>query len=391
MIEKSAFALTDELIEIRRELHRIPEICFEEYKTSAFIQNKLTEYGIPFQIMAKTGVVGLIQGEKPGKTILLRADMDGLPIQEEADVPYTSEHEGFMHACGHDVHVTCLLGAAKLLYNMKSSLSGNVKLVFQPAEEGEGGALPMIKAGVLENPHVDAAFALHVEPLAEVGTLQFKNGSIMASPDDFEFTVFGKGGHGGAPHKCVDPILAAAMIINNFQAVVSRDMNPMLPCVVSVCAIHAGTCHNVIPDSAHVLGTARALDPDTRRFLAERLEKVAVDTAKALRAECEFTFEPLYPPVINDKEMTALAAEAAKELQCIRENIWLEEASMAGDDFSYFIENIPGSYFKLGVGNKEDGICEPIHSSKFRIDEKALPIGTAVLTQIAVKYLDNSQ
>lgn len=389
MIEDYAVAMIDELVEMRRELHKIPETCFEEYKTSAYIQNKLKAYGIPFQIIANTGIVALIQGGMPGKTVLLRADMDALPMQEEADVPYASEHSGFMHACGHDAHVTCLLGAAKLLNDRKSTISGNIKLVFQPAEEGEGGALPMIQAGILENPHVDAAFALHVEPLAETGTLQFKNGAIMASPDDFEFTVLGKGGHGGAPHKCVDPILTASMIIQNFQAVVSRNINPMIPVAVSVCAIHAGTCHNVIPDSAHVLGTARSFDSDTRRFLANRLKEVAETTAKTMGASCDFTFEPLFPPVINDRELTELAAEAVNDLRCVKKIVWLEEASMAGDDFSYFLEKVPGSYFKLGVGNKKEGVCEPIHSSKFKIDENALPIGVAALSKIALDYLND--
>ena len=389
MIEKQAFAIWDELVSIRRALHKIPELCFQEFQTSALIQKALKSYGIPFQVIAKTGVAGLITGGRPGKTILLRADIDALPIQEESGVSYASEHPGYMHACGHDVHTACLLGAAKILNAMKNDLPGNIKLIFQPAEEGEGGALPMIEAGVMENPHVDAAFALHVEPLAETGTLQFKTGSIMASPDDFEFTVYGKGGHGGNPHKCVDPILTAAMIINNMQSVVSRNINPMTPCAVSVCAIHGGNCHNVIPDSVQVLGTARSLDPGTRKLLATQLENVAVNTAAAMGARCAFTFSPLFPPVINDQAMTKLAADAAAELDCVREISWLEEASMAGDDFAYFIENTPGAYFKLGVGNRNGGICEPIHSAKFQADESALPIGAAVLANIAYQFLNS--
>ena len=388
MIETSAMQMKEELIALRRALHKIPETEFEEYQTTKFIQNQLAAWEIPYQVLAKTGVVALISGKRPGKTILLRADIDGLPMQELAEVSYKSQRDGFMHACGHDVHTACLLGAAKILREHSQELAGNVKLVFQPAEEGDGGALPMIDAGVLENPPVDAAFALHVEPLAETGTLQFKNGPIMASPDNFSITITGKGGHGAAPHKCVDPILTAAKIIENMQALISRELNPMTPAVVSVCSLHAGTCHNVIPDTAELLGTARSLTPQAREFLATRMEEIATNTANAMGAECKFQFDRLFPPVINDKTITEFAANAAKQLSCVKQVEWLDDASMAGDDFAYFLQKVPGSYFKLGVGNKAAGICEPIHSSKFRVDEDALPIGTAVLAKIAIDYLN---
>lgn len=389
MIEKAAMEMQAELVQLRRALHKIPEIGYQETKTTRLIQDQLTAWGIPFEVIAKTGVVAQIIGANPGKTILLRADMDALPMQEEIDLEYKSTHDGYMHACGHDVHTACLLGAAKLLHDRRDTLCGNVKLVFQPDEEGDGGALPMIEAGILENPKVDAAFALHVEPLAEVGTLQFKNGPIMASPDNFSFTVTGKGGHGATPHTCIDPILTAAKIIENLQNVVSRNLNPMTPAVVSVCSIHGGTCYNVIPDTVEVLGTARSLTPQTREFLAKQLEKVAVKTAQAMGATCEFCFNPLFPPVINDKDMTALVAKTAEQLSGVNQIEWLEEASMAGDDFAYFLEKVPGSYFKLGVGNKAAGICEPIHSSKFQVDENALSIGVAMLAQIAVNFLND--
>ncbi len=387
MLQEKALAMSDELIEVRRKLHRIPETAFEEVQTSKFIQNKLTEYGIPFEVVAKTGVVGLIKGGKQGKTVLLRADIDGLPITEEAAVDYKSEIDGHMHACGHDIHTTCLLGAAKLLNDIKSELCGNVKLVFQPAEEGVGGALPMINDGVMENPHVDAAFALHVEPMEEVGNIQIRDGAIMASPDDFELTVHGVGGHGAYPHTCVDPIVTASMIVNAYQTIVSRHFDPMTPAVVSVCSFNAGSCTNVIPDSAHLTGTARSLDKQTREKLMYLLEKIAVDTAASMGAKCEFEFKPLYPPTINSKAMNKIVTGAAEKLDIVKNVVELESASMAGEDFAYFIERVPGAYFKLGVGNKAKGINYPIHSPKFTADESALPIGAALMAQIAADYL----
>lgn len=383
MIKQIADNMLEELIQIRRELHKIPETAFEEYQTSQYIKDRLDEFDIPWVSMAKTGVVGLIQGNHPGKTLLIRADIDGLPITEESGVPFASERHGFMHACGHDVHVTCLLGAAKLLNSLKEQLHGNVKLVFQPAEEGVGGALPMIKEGVMENPSVDGAIALHVEPLEAVGNVQLKNGPVMASPDDFKLTVRGVGGHGASPHTCVDPILVGSMIVNAYQTIVSRHFDPMTPCVVSVCSFHSGSCTNAIPDTATLTGTARSLNHETRQKLTQLLEKIAVETAQSMGAACDFEFLPLYPPTINAPEMNDLIANAC-DLSGVK-TVELERASMAGDDFAYFCECVPGSYFKLGVGNETAKY--PIHSPKFQADENALPVGVAILAQAAVLYL----
>ncbi len=383
MIKQIADNMLEELIQIRRELHKIPETAFEEYQTSQYIKDRLDEFDIPWVSIAKTGVVGLIQGNHPGKTLLIRADIDGLPITEESGVPFASERHGFMHACGHDVHVTCLLGAAKLLNSLKEQLHGNVKLVFQPAEEGVGGALPMIEEGVMENPSVDGAIALHVEPLEAVGNVQLKNGPVMASPDDFKLTIRGIGGHGASPHTCVDPILVGSMIVNAYQTIVSRHFDPMTPCVVSVCSFHSGSCTNAIPDIATLTGTARSLNHETRQKLTQLLEKIAVETAQSMGAACDFEFLPLYPPTINAPEMNDLIANAC-DLSGVK-TVELERASMAGDDFAYFCERVPGSYFKLGVGNKTAKY--PIHSPKFQADENALPVGVAILAQAAVLYL----
>ena len=387
MIEEKAFQIKDELISIRRHLHRTPETDFEEIKTSSFIRSKLDDYGIPYTTSAKTGTVALIKGKNSNKTVLLRADIDGLPIKDESKFEIKSEREGYMHACGHDIHATCLLGAAKILNDIKDELNGNVKLVFQPAEEGVGGALPMIEDGILENPHVDAAFALHVEPLEKTGNIQIKDGSIMASPDDFKIVVHGVGGHASAPEKCVNPVTIGTAIITEFEklnATVLKDK----PCVMTVCYFNGGTCNNAIPQTAEIMGTARSLDNETREMLIELLDKTAHETAKKHGTTIDFTFNKLFPPVVNNSEMNDVIRNSAKKLTCINEVVTLDKPAMAGDDFSYFGENVPSAYFKLGVGNVEKRAVYPIHSPKFIADEDALPIGSAILSQTAVDYLD---
>ena len=387
MIEEKAFQIKDELISIRRHLHRTPETDFEEIKTSSFIRSKLDDYGIPYTTSAKTGTVALIKGKNSNKTVLLRADIDGLPIKDESKFEIKSEREGYMHACGHDIHATCLLGAAKILNDIKDELNGNVKLVFQPAEEGVGGALPMIEDGILENPHVDAAFALHVEPLEKTGNIQVKDGSIMASPDDFKIVVHGVGGHASAPEKCVNPVTIGTAIITEFEKINATVLKDK-PCVMTVCYFNGGTCNNAIPQTAEIMGTARSLDNETREMLIELLDKTAHETAKKHGTTIDFTFNKLFPPVVNNSEMNDVIRNSAKKLTCINEVVTLDKPAMAGDDFSYFGENVPSAYFKLGVGHVEKGAVYPIHSPKFIADEDALPIGSAILSQTAVDYLD---
>ena len=327
MIEEKAFQIKDELISIRRHLHRTPETDFEEIKTSSFIRSKLDDYGIPYTTSAKTGTVALIKGKNSNKTVLLRADIDGLPIKDESKFEIKSEREGYMHACGHDIHATCLLGAAKILNDIKDELNGNVKLVFQPAEEGIGGALPMIEDGILENPHVDAAFALHVEPLEKTGNIQVKDGSIMASPDDFKIVVHGVGGHASAPEKCVNPVTIGTAIITEFEklnATVLKDK----PCVMTVCYFNGGTCNNAIPQTAEIMGTARSLDNETREMLIELLDKTAHETAKKHGTTIDFTFNKLFPPVVNNSEMNDVIRNSAKKLTCINEVVTLDKPAM---------------------------------------------------------------
>jgi len=384
-MEQAAYQIKDEIIELRRNFHQIPELSFCEFKTTELICAYLDKYNISYQMIDKTGVVATISGQKPGKTILLRADIDALPIQEKNKLSYTSKHDGCMHACGHDVHIACLLGAARIL--SEAEFSGAVKLVFQPGEETDGGALPMIEKGVLENPTVDAAFALHVEPLADVGTIQIRDGAIMASPDEFTMTVYGKGGHGSAPHQCVDPIAISAEIIRAFHAITRTAVHPMKPCVVSVCSVHAGNCPNVIPEIATMEGTVRSLDHETRKTIAKALQKTAESIACSMGGHCDFEFRALYPPTINTPEMNQIVVEAVKKISKIQKIETLEFSSMAGDDFAYFAERVPAAYFRLGVGNAQHHA--PIHSPDFYVDEDSIPLGVAILAQTAIDYLKN--
>lgn len=385
MIEK--FIDKSELLEIRRGLHKIPELSGEEYKTAEYIRNKLSEFGIPYKISDNTGTVAIIEGDSSGKTILLRADIDALPIAENNNLSFKSTHNGIMHACGHDIHTTCVLYAGKILNEMKDSLKGNIKLVFQPREETDGGAEPMINEGVMENPYVDAALALHVEPLEKCGYIQIKDGAIMASPDDFSIEIIGKGGHGATPHDCIDPISIGTKIVEQYNQVPAKYFSAQIPCVVTICSFIGGNCPNVIPDKVTLLGTARSLDEETRERLIVILKDIAENTCKAMGAKCNFKFNKSFPPTINDRNMNELVINAAKKINNIKGITHLEYSSMCGDDFAYFARLVPSSYFRLGVGNET--ITEPIHSPNFMADENALPIGVSVLVQSAMDFLES--
>ncbi len=385
MIEQMAIDMKDELIAIRNQLHTTPETDFAEVKTALFIRKKLDEYNIPYTVSAKTGTVAIIEGKKSDKTVLLRADIDGLPINDESQFKVKSERDGYMHACGHDIHTACLIGAAKILNNIRDRLNGNVKLVFQPAEEGNGGALPMIEEGILENPHVDGAFALHVEPLEQTGNIQIKDGPIMASPDDFEIIIHGIGGHGAYPEKSVNPLSVCSEILKQYHNI-SKKYD--LPCVVTICSINGGSCRNAIPDTAVMTGTARSIDPSTRKELIKLLEKIATQVSENYRASVEFNFNVLFPPVINNPSMNDIVRQSADKLNCVNNIVTLDRPSMAGDDFAYFGEHVPSAYFKLGVGNVKKGAVYSIHSPKFFADEDAFSIGSAIMAQIAVEFLE---
>ena len=374
----------NELIEIRRHLHQFPELSGEEFKTAEYIRNKFDEYGIKYDILANTGTVGLIEGKRNEKTILLRSDIDALPVEEKNNIAFKSQNPGIMHACGHDIHTACLLYAGKILNEMKDELNGNIKLVFQPKEETDGGAELMINEGVMENPTVDAAIALHVEPLEKCGFIQIKDGAIMASPDDFEIEIIGKGGHGATPHEWIDPILIAAKNIELYNQIPAKYFSAQIPCVVTICSINGGTCSNVIPDSVKLLGTARSLDENTREKLICILEEVAKNTCQSMGGQCNFKFNKCFPPTINNPDMNKLVVNAAKKIPEIKGITHLPYASMCGDDFAYFARLVPASYFKLGVGTDESN--KPIHSPEFMADEKSLLIGVSLLVQSVLEF-----
>ncbi|HHY79678.1 MAG TPA: amidohydrolase [Thermoanaerobacter sp.] len=387
-ILKEAEKVEKEVIELRRKIHMYPELGFEETKTSEIVYDYLKNLGIEVKRIAKTGVVGTLKGNG-SKTIAIRADMDALPIQEENDVEYASQIPGRMHACGHDVHTAILLGTAKLLANMRDKLKGNVKFIFQPAEETTGGALPMIEEGVLENPKVDAIIGLHVDPELQVGQIGITYGKAYASSDMFDIIVKGKSSHGAEPHKSVDAIVIAANIVNMLQTVVSRKANPLSPIVLTIGTIEGGYARNIIANKVRMSGIIRMMEEEKRDEIVEMVEKICDNTAKAMGGEVEFKRTIGYPCLVNHKGMTDLIKETAFPL--LGEGNVIEVAPTMGvEDFAYFLQKVPGSFYKLGCGNKEKGIDKPIHNNQFNIDEECIKIGLAVHVSTVLKYLNSN-
>jgi len=326
-----------EVASLRHYFHMHPELSFEEVLTSAKVAEVLRKLDIDVQTgIAKTGVVGLIKGGKPGPTVLLRADMDALKVDEEADVPYKSTVPGVMHACGHDGHTAGLLGAAMILNEIKDEIAGNIKLVFQPAEEDAGGALPMIQAGVLENPKVDAAFGCHLMGTVQANIIEVKKGPLMASPDTFDITIIGKGGHASMPHLAIDPVTIAAQVINELQTLVSRRINPLLPAVISLTTIHGGTVHNVIPNTVEMSGTIRTFDKSVRDWIPEAMESVIKHVTQANGASYTFKVNKKFPPLINDDQMTDIAEKAAAKVVGQSNVRHAALPAMGAEDFAYF-------------------------------------------------------
>ena len=375
------------MINLRETIHMYPEDGFSEFTTSKIIIEELEKLGIKVQKnVAKTGVVGLIEGKYQGKTVLLRADMDALKIQEQADVEYKSKIDGMMHACGHDGHVAGLLGAAMILNELKDNLHGNVKLVFQPAEERDGGALPMIEEGVLENPKVDAAFAAHLWGYLNEGEVHLKEGAMMASPDIFNIKVIGKGGHGAVPQESIDPIVITCQIVNSLQTIVSRKINPLDPVVITCGRIQGGDCHNVIPNEVELEGTIRTFNEETRNWVPKVMEDLIRGITTSQGAAYEFKYEPKYPALINDKYMTSFAKESLKKVVG-EENVFdLKEPNMGGEDFAYFAQKVQSAFIFVGIANNKS---EPVihHNPYFKWDSKNVGILAQSLSQIAIDYL----
>jgi amidohydrolase len=379
-IKSLAKKYSAEFIAVRHHLHAHPELSYKEFETSAFIQQKLNEFGIPFEIKATTGVIGLIKGKNPTKRVIaLRADMDALPITEENSVDYKSTNNGIMHACGHDVHSSCLLGAAKILNELKDEWEGTIKLIFQPGEEkNPGGASILIKEGVLENPAPQAIFALHVHPTLETGKLSFRSGMVMASADELYFTIKGKGGHAAAPQATTDTILIAANLITSLQQIVSRNNNPFNPSVLSITSVQGGYTTNVIPSEVKLMGTFRAMNEEWRFKAHELITKIATDVVHSMGGEIDIKIDVGYPFVLNDKPLTDAARKKAQDYMGLT-NVEETELRMGAEDFAYYTHQIPGCFFRLGAGNKAKGITSGVHTPTFNIDENAIEIGIGIM------------
>lgn len=388
IILNRAKEIEEDVIAWRREFHMYPELAYNEKRTSRRVAELLTKWGYKVTTgIAETGVVGILKGENTNsKTVALRADMDALPIQEENDVPYKSKIDGVMHACGHDAHTAMLLGAAKILSEMKDKLKGTVKLIFQPAEEGVGGAKRMVEEGVLENPDVNAIFGLHVWSSIKSGKIALKEGPALAATGKIEIEIEGVGGHGASPHLTIDPIVVASSVVMNLQTIISRSLDPIESGVVSICAFHAGTTWNVIPPRVNLKGTYRALTFEVRDLIKKKIKNIVEKTCIAYGAKCKINLIDGVPPTINHPEATKMARKTVTEL-IGEENVIDAKPTMGGEDFAYYLEKVPGAFLELGTGNPEKGTDKPHHNPRFDIDEAVLYIGTATYASLAYKYL----
>ncbi len=389
-IQDLAKNIFNDVVANRRHLHSHPELSFHEVETSAFVAGKLDELGIEYIKMADTGLVGLIKGDKPSTNVIaLRADMDALPITEANDVPYKSQNTGVMHACGHDVHTSSLLGVAKILTSLKSEFGGTVKLIFQPAEEKlPGGASIMIKEGVLENPKPQAVIGQHVMPLIDAGKVGFRSGQYMASTDELYVTVTGKGGHAAQPQQNVDPVIITAHILTALQQIVSRFSDPKTSCVLSFGKVTANGATNVIPNEVKLEGTFRALDEKWRAEAHEKMIKMATGIAESMGATCDFNIVKGYPFLTNEPKLTAAARDFAEDYLGA-ENVLDLDIWMAGEDFAYYTQVADACFYRLGTRNEARGITSSVHTPTFDIEETALETSVGLMAYIAVKQLGN--
>jgi len=381
--------IKEDLIAIRRDIHMHPEVGFEEVRTSTLIKDFLKNEGIEYREVAGTGVCGLIKGTKEGavKTVALRGDMDALPIQDKKVCEYSSKVPGKMHACGHDAHTTILLGVAKLLNENKHLFSGNVKLLFEPAEETTGGASVMIEEGVLENPRVDKVFGLHVTEDLECGKIKIKKGVVNAASNPYKIKVIGSGGHGASPNTTVDPIVIGANIVSTLQTIVSREISPVNPSVITVGSFHAGTAQNIIPGEAEITGIIRTMTPEDRKFACERLCEVSEGIAKTGRGSAEVIIEESYPCLINNDECVDIVKDAAIKILGSENVVEQKAPSMGVESFAYFAMERDAAFYFLGTANQSKGTFRSAHSSLFDIDEDAIPLGVAIQCEAAFNYL----
>lgn len=379
----------DALVAIRRHLHAHPELSFQEEKTAAYVAQRLTEWQIPHQTgIGGHGVVGLIGNPHSGKVVALRGDMDALPIFEENEVPYASQNKGVMHACGHDVHTTCLLGAAKALKDIEGKLDGAIKLIFQPAEERiPGGASIMIADGVLKNPDVELIFGQHVYPDMETGHVGMRGGMYMASADEIYLTVRGKGGHAALPHKNIDPIVIASHIVTAIQQLVSRRALPTVPTVVTIGKMIAEGATNITPDKVYMEGTMRAMDEGVRAKLHDDLTQLVHGIAESMGGTADLEIRKGFPCLVNDEDLTDWSKARAIELLGA-DHVHDLDMRMTAEDFAYFAQAIPACFYRLGVANTARGIGAPLHTSRFDIDETAIRTGSSLMAFLAAKALE---
>jgi amidohydrolase len=384
-LKEEAEDLAGQLIAWRRDFHRHPETAFEEHRTSSILRKFLEDHGIPVQVMAKTGLRGVLRGKPGGKTVALRADIDALPLKEAGDKAYLSENPGAAHACGHDGHMAILMGAIELLCRRKDVFQGNVVFLFQPSEERiPGGARLMIEEGALEG--VDAIFGLHLWQLLATGIVGLVKGAMMAQPDKFTIRIRGKGGHGSMPHQTVDPILVASHLVVNIQSIVSRNVDPLKPVVISFGTIEGGTIYNIIPEEVVLTGTVRSFDKGVQELSENRLKEITDATCAAFGAAADFQYEKGYPPVVNEETMVDFVAHIAGGIFG-EAKVQEIDPVMGGEDFAYFLQMVPGAFLFFGMG---DGMKYPHHHPAFDIDEKALPRATLLMTALALEYLEQN-
>ena len=376
----------------RRQFHENPELGFQEFETAKVVAERLQALGVE-EIktgIAVTGVTGLIRGGKgPGKCVLLRADMDALPIHEQNDVDYRSKVDGKMHACGHDAHTAMLLGITRVLMDRRSEFAGTVKVLFQPAEEGGGGARVMIQEGVLTNPTVDAVFGMHMDQGSPVGTISARPGPALAAADRFYVTIQGKGGHGAHPDLTYDPIAIGAQIVTALQTVVAREIDPVEPAVCTVGAFIAGEAANVIPDTAVLRGTLRSFSPVVREHLGEAVGRLVTGIGEAMRATIDYDYQAGYPATVNDPAMTEMVMDIAREVVG-NEHVVTSPQIMGAEDFSYFLEQKPGCFYFVGSNNDERGLVWGHHHPKFDIDEESMVYGMDVMIRTVLHYLGDA-
>lgn len=383
-----AQSLAAKSVALRRTLHRIPEIAFQEHKTSATIKKFLTRHKIEFRTAAGTGIVAEIRSGE-GKCVAIRSDIDALPVAEETDLPFRSIHPGAMHACGHDVHMAIVSTCALMLHRLRDQFHGTVKFLYQPAEEAPpGGAIDMISQGALENPKVDMIFGLHVNPAIAIGKIGVRDGGLFGSEFDFDVEIVGKGGHGAIPHKAIDPIVCASAVVTALQSIVARNIDPFVPAVVSIGKIEGGSARNIIPDSCRLLGTARAQDAVTLKQLKRTIDNIIKKTAQAYQCQAIAKYYVGYPPLVNDPLANRFIVNSCRELFGENSVQFIPKPSMGAEDFARYLQHTAGAMFFLGIRNKEIGAAYGWHHPKFMVDEAAIPFGAAVLTKATLDFLN---